>query len=143
MHKSNTLNRILWIMICASALGFFDAFYLTIKHYTNTVPACSIITGCEVVTTSQYSYILGIPVALLGTFYYASILVNSGILLHKKNSILKKMLSYWTVTGLLASIWFVSLQLFVIHAICLYCIGSAVSSTLLFICGLLLKKVKE
>ena len=41
-----------------------------------------------------------------------------------------------TIIGLLASLWFIYLQLFVIKAICLYCMFSAFTSITLFIFGL-------
>lgn len=144
MHSlSKTTKIILWVMVATSVLGFFDAFYLTVKHYTNSTPVCSIIAGCEVVTTSVYSVILGIPVALLGVLYYIAVLGTSLILLSTPNKLLKTLLPYATVTGLAASAWFVYLQLFVIQTICIYCIGSATTSTILFVCGMLLLKKQK
>lgn len=131
---------VLIAMVLIGAVGFFDALYLTIKHYSNTLPSCSIFTGCEAVTTSSYSEFFGIPVALFGALYYGSVILGAVILLNKKIPLLKKALSLYTIAGLLASVWFVSLQLFVIHAICPYCMISAASSTALFVCGVLLSK---
>lgn len=144
MHSLNKTEKIiLWVMVAASALGFFDAFYLTIKHYANSNPVCSIVAGCEVVTTSVYSVVLGVPIALLGVLYYIAILGTSLILLSTPNKFLKTLLPYATVAGLAASAWFVYLQLFVIQAICIYCMGSATTSTILFVCGMLLLKKQK
>jgi len=123
-----------------SFLGLMDASYLAAKHYTGTIPPCAIVKGCEVVTTSQYATIGGISVALLGAIYYLAVLVISIAIIDTKSDRLKKFLARFSVIGLLASIWFISLQLFVIKALCLYCLVSAFSSTTIFITAFFLKK---
>ena len=129
-----------------SFLGLVDASYLAAKHYTETIPPCAIVKGCEVVTTSQYATIGlpavegGISVALLGAIYYLIVLIISIAIIDTKSDRLKKFLARFSVIGLLASIWFISLQLFVIKALCLYCLVSAFSSTAIFITAFFLKK---
>ena len=123
-----------------SFLGLIDASYLATKHYTGTIPPCAISKGCEVVTTSQYATIGGISVALLGAVYYLAVLIISIAIIDTKNDRLKKFLARFSVIGLLASIWFISLQLFVIKALCLYCLVSAFSSTAIFLTTFFLKK---
>lgn len=117
-----------------SALGLLDAGYLTYKHYLGGVPPCT-IHGCEVVLTSAQSEIAGIPVALLGALYYATILLLSLAYLFSKKEMVIRHAAYLTPAGFLASLYFVYLQLFVIGAICLYCMASATTSTILFILG--------
>ncbi len=122
--------------ILVALLGLCDASYLTIKHFRGEVPPCSILHGCGQVTTSVYSQILGIPVALLGTLYYLTILFGCILYLDTKNTKILKYLSYFTITGLLFSIYFTALQAFVIHSWCQYCLFSAFTSTILFINGM-------
>ena len=129
-----------------SFLGLMDASYLAAKHYTGTIPPCAIVKGCEAVTTSQYAVInlpiidIGISVALLGAIYYLIVLIISIAIIETKSDWLKKFLSKFSILGLLASIWFISLQLFVIKALCLYCLVSAFSSTAIFITAIFLRK---
>ena len=123
-----------------SFLGLMDASYLAAKHYTGTIPPCAIVKGCEVVTTSQYATVGGISVALLGAIYYLAVLVISIVIIDTKSDRLKKFLARFSVIGLLASIWFISLQLFVIKALCLYCLASAFSSTAIFLTAFFLRK---
>ena len=123
-----------------SFLGLIDASYLAAKHYSGTIPPCAIVKGCEVVTTSQYATIGGVSVALLGAIYYLAVLVISIAIIDTKSDRLKKILAGFSVIGLLASIWFISLQLFVIKALCLYCLVSAFSSTAIFLTAFFLKK---
>ena len=129
-----------------SFLGLMDASYLAAKHYSGTIPPCAIVKGCEAVTTSQYAVInlpiidIGISVALLGAIYYLVVLIISIVIIDTKNDWLKKFLAKFSILGLLASIWFISLQLFVIKALCLYCLVSAFSSTAIFVTAIFLKK---
>ena len=123
-----------------SFVGLLDASYLAVKHYTGTIPPCAIAKGCETVTTSQYATIGGVSVALFGAIYYLIILITSIALIDTGNNFLKKFLSKFSIIGLIASIWFVSLQLFVIKALCLYCIASAISSTAIFVLAFFLNR---
>lgn len=113
--------------------GFADAAFLSIEHYRGTIVPCAIVTGCEKVTTSHYSLLLGIPVAYLGALYYGSILFFCVLYFDKKNSLWIKIAAALTPFGLLFSLWFLFVQAFILQAYCLYCLGSIVTSTLLFI----------
>ena len=124
------------LFLIIAFIGFADASYLTAKHYNNEAVTCSLTQGCEAVTTSSYATIGPVPVALLGALYYLTIVLGSAMVLDTKNTRLLRMLSLFTSTGFLASVYFVALQLFVIKAICLYCMGSALTSTLLFALGI-------
>lgn len=128
---------IIYLILIVSFLGFLDASYLTIKHYQGTPPPCSLLKGCEIVTTSSYSLIGGVPVALLGALYYLGIFLATLLYLDTRNEWLVRCLKHFTVVGLLSSIYFLYLQLFVIQAICLYCLGSAATSITLFILAVL------
>lgn len=125
------------------AAGFVDATYLTAKHFLGSPVTCSILHGCEQVTTSQYALILGIPVALLGSLYYLSLLLLTGLYIQTKHRFLFLAANLITVMGFLASLRFVYLQVFVIKALCIFCMGSAITSTILFILTLFSLKKKS
>ncbi len=115
-----------------SIVGFFDAAYLTIQHYTQFTLPCSITHGCDLVTKSEYSQIMGVPVALLGALYYLAIFLVVYIIIETKKTDYLRFIAITTTAGFLFSAWFVYLQLFVIHAICQYCMFSAFTSTTMF-----------
>ncbi len=129
------LKRAAYAMLAVSFVGFLDAAYLTAAHFLRFSPPCSILNGCDTVTTSAYAFILGIPVALLGAMYYGGIFLAVILYLESGNTAILKLAAYGTLVGLLASIWFVSVQIFILDALCLYCMVSAGTSTLLFIFG--------
>lgn len=127
-----------WLVIlflAVAVIGFADATFLTAKSYLGGTIPCAILNGCEEVVTSQYSKIFGLPVALLGSVYYLLIAVLTLIYLDSGSYRFLGAAARLTVIGLLASIWFIFLQVFVIHALCLYCLVSAGTSTTLFILG--------
>ena len=119
-----------------SIVGFFDAAYLTIQHYTQFTLPCTITQGCDLVTKSEYSSIMGIPVALLGALYYLAIFLAVYIIIETKKTDYLRFIAIATTFGFLFSVWFVYLQFFVIHAICQYCMLSALTSTTMFVASI-------
>lgn len=138
INHSNIPTWIIMIVLIVSIIGFSDASYLTAKHFSGEAPECSILHGCEIVTSSSYSEIFGIPVALLGTLYYLFIFLVTLWYKDSQHELYPRFFPWISVLGLLASLWFVYLQLFVIKAICQYCMLSAITSTLIFILGMVM-----
>lgn len=128
--------KIAYFFLIVSLLGFADATYLTVLHYQGRTPACSVVIGCGQVTSSKFAVVVGVPVALMGAFYYLAILILSLLCLDTGNKKILRLLSLITIAGLLASLYFIFLQLFIIKYICLYCMLSATTSILLFITGM-------
>ena len=129
--------------LVASLVGFTDAAYLTIKYYNNLSVSCGILGGnCERVTASQYATVGDIPVALLGAFYYFVLFVLILLYLKFSREGIIDLTARLTLVGFLVSLWLLYLQLFVIKAVCLYCLISALSSTVLFVLGLWYLRIK-
>ncbi|TAJ98741.1 MAG: vitamin K epoxide reductase family protein [Candidatus Manganitrophaceae bacterium] len=127
---------ILALLLAASLIGFVDAAYLTAKHFLGVPPPCGRFGGCETVTTSEYATIGGAPLALLGALYYLAVFLSVIAYLDTRRPGILRMTAGFTAVGFIASLWFVYLQLFVIKAICPYCMLSAFVSTVLFIVGI-------
>lgn len=140
--KPPQLNKLVSIFIGVALIGFLDAVYLTVSHYTGHI-SCSVVSGCQEVLASPYSEILGIPLALLGSLYYLFILIMSLLYIDHANKWSKLALSYIPLFGFLFSLYLVYLMFFVIDALCQYCLLSAGTSTTLFILSLIfIKKIK-
>jgi len=127
-------------LLAISFLGFLDASYLALKHFQGIAPNCSVLEGCAQVTLSKFAVVAGVPIALMGALYYLAIFLLMIAYTETKNSTILKFVRYFTILGFLASGYFVYLQLFVIKYICIYCMGSATTSTLLFVTALLTRK---
>lgn len=124
-----------YILITLGLLGLWDASYLTIEHYRDVIPPCSIhdiFADCGRVLRSEYSVVFGVPLALFGVLQYSLVTAFSfSILL--KHRVGRHLLLIQTTGGFLFSLYFVYLQLGVIHSICLYCMASAFISSVLFV----------
>ena len=128
-------NWIPGLFALLSLVGVLDAGYLTVEHFRGQTPACNLLHGCEIVTTSTYSEVAGVPVARFGVFFYLVILGLSVYYFDKRNRETLTLLSRLTPLGLAAAVYFTSIQAFVLQAWCQWCIGSAITSTLLFLLG--------
>ena len=126
-------SKFVILLIVIAILGFADASYLTVEHYKNSIPPCTLVEGCETVLTSGYSKIAGIPVSLLGVIFYFAVAVGLfGYIEGKREKFLRFSLII-TVFGFLMTLWFLFLQAFILDAYCLYCMFSALTSTALFV----------
>lgn len=133
---------LLTLIVVISFIGFLDAAYLTIQHYQAGIIPCVGFTGCEQVTTSKYATLWNVPIALFGAVYYLIILLSAIFFVDTKNRKALLILSFLPMAGFAASLVLVYLQIFVIKALCTYCVVSALSSTILFILGLKLIRVR-
>lgn len=145
MKTVNTIVRnpriFLWIMIAIAAVGFFDALYLTIEHYRAVVPPCTVTHGCTTVLTSPYATIGPVPVALLGVLFYAAMfLVTLSSFWKMQWTVLVLILA---TLGFCATLVLVGIQLFVLRAICPYCMVSAGTSALLFGLSVFLQRARR
>lgn len=136
--KASTSTWLIVSFIVTSFAGFLDSLYLSISYVRRIAPNCAILDGCDVVTASHYSTVGPAPLAFIGLFYYLVLLFMSLAYFTSGNEKLMKLDFYLTSLGFLASLYFVYLQVFVIEALCLYCMFSALTSTLLFIFAIMI-----
>jgi uncharacterized membrane protein len=125
--------------ILLAAAGLVVAAYLTFTHITESNFLCSETGGCNTVRSSRYSAIAGIPVAVLGLLGYGAILAlavyeNAG----GAGAAYANLAAFGlTSIGVLYSAYLTYLELFVIGAICPYCVASAVIMVALFAIALI------
>jgi uncharacterized membrane protein len=110
--------------------------YLTITHYTDpTALACpdTGIVNCTAVTTSSWSVILGVPVALIGLLWAASMTaLNSSWAWRSSARWLDAARLVLSGAGALMVFYLVYVELFRVDAICLWCTGVHVTTIALF-----------
>jgi uncharacterized membrane protein len=119
------------VVLIIAIIGFADATYLTVEHFKNVIPPCT-VGGCETVLTSSYSQVLGIPVSLFGTVYYFIIMILMIVFLDTKKELALRIPSLLSILGGLASLYFIILMVFVIKEFCQYCALSALTSLSIF-----------
>lgn len=124
MHRT-VVFVFLFILLLA---GISDSWYLYQSAITDTALTCEIggvLDGCNIVAQSPYSQLLGIPLALYGVFFYALLFVLVAIWALIPRKILWHGIHLLALGGVAASAVFVGIQLFLIKAICVYCLASA------------------
>ena len=107
--------------IVVAVIGLGIATYLTIVHYTGGVSVCAIAHGCETVQRSSYATIGGVPVALAGLFGYVAVLVS----LARDGEDWRLATAFLSLAGLGFSVWLTWVEVGILHAICIWCVGSA------------------
>jgi uncharacterized membrane protein len=118
-------------MIVLAAIGLCLAAYLTYLHYSGKTPPCSIKGNpCSLVQKSQYSLLIGIPVALIGLLGYIAIL---GSLLAPQNERTIFITTVLVLGGFGFSAYLTYRELFTLHKICEWCVSSAVLMTVMML----------
>ena len=125
------------LLLIASALltlvGMGIASYLTVVHYADQPIVCSSIGDCELVNSSKYAKLAGVPVAVLGLASYVTmlLLIAGGWL--RRDAML--IAGAWGVAlaGFGFSMYLTYIELEVLDAICVWCVGSATVVTAMLV----------
>ena len=108
-------------------VGLVDAIYLTIHHYNAEPVPCGAAFDCEMVLTSAYAEIGGIPLAAFGAAAYFAAFSLALLAAFGDGRM-------WKLFGVLATVmavfsgWLIFLQAVRIGAFCQYCLVSACTS---------------
>jgi len=124
---SNERTRFAATMAALCAIAIVALGYLAIVKLTNSTAVCFVVQGCDQVQASSYSTFLGIPVAIYGLAVTAVIMAaivawwrsGDARLLYVPYGL--GLISVFVIAGL------VYLELFVIHAICIWCTTAGAS----------------
>lgn len=122
-------DRLRTVAIVLTVIGLGIAGYLTYVHYSGVTALCEISHGCEKVQHSDWSKLVGIPVALLGLIGYVGIL--AALFVPGEAGLLAA--AGMTLVGFGFSAYLTYREIWTIEAICIWCIGSAVVLALLAI----------
>jgi len=124
------------MLIAALALiGLFVATYLWLFKLGIVGSLACRIGSCEQVNTSPWAILFGVPVAFWGVLYYVAMFAAAlGSTLERfaadrRADIVLAVLAGW---GVLFSGYLTYLELAVIHAVCMYCVISAIIVVVMF-----------
>jgi uncharacterized membrane protein len=128
-----------WATFVLACLGVLDATYLLVYKLTGNNAMCIGSGGCHDVNFSSYSEIGGIPVSMFGIVTF---LVIAGILLLEPRLKIAEENGSLAIFGIsLAGVAFTAyltwLEINVIHAICPFCVATAVIIALIFILAII------
>ena len=135
-----TADRIEWVYLLLAVLGILVAGILTTFHFSERAAAayCTGAGGCGSVQESAYSYVLGVPISLLGLVSYAIVAVLAVLAIRRWRHREWVPLAVFglSLAGTLYSAYLTYLELYVLHAVCPWCVGSAFVSLGLLVASL-------
>jgi uncharacterized membrane protein len=129
-------KKMYWASIIITLIGLAVSVYMTIFKLTDNSTMCLGSGGCSTINDSPYAEIYGIPVAAVGVGGYLAILallvleVKGGRFFERNATLINFGLA---LTGFLFTLYLVYLEIFVIKALCPFCVTSQVAMTILFI----------
>ena len=112
-----------WEVVGLAAAGAVIASYLTITKLTQTLPMmCGVGSACDLVQSSRYATLLGVPTALWGVVLYVALAVLAARPLTRRRWL-------WAfgvaVAGVAFSAYLTALSVFQLRAACGWCVASA------------------
>jgi uncharacterized membrane protein len=110
-----------WILVVLDVAGLLIAGYLSVVEVGGGVPACGPLRGCETVATSEYARIGGIPVAVFGVALSLILLTLAFAWIRTDNPLLLDVHCGLSLIGVIFEVYFLTLQVFVIRAVCVWC----------------------
>ncbi len=122
-----------------SLIGFFISAYLYLYKIGRIGTLACGTGGCETVQLSPWSRFAGVEVSLIGLVGYAGLLavslaaLQAALLARRWPMTLMMILS---AIGVGFTVYLTYLELFVIHAICRWCVGSALIIIAIFLVSL-------
>ncbi len=125
------------ILAALDTVGLVVAGYLSVVELGGGVPACGPIKGCELVAQSEYAWIGPVPVAVFGVIL--SVVLLALALAWWKTDIYGLLIAHYALSlvGVVFDGYFLFLQVFVIRAVCIWCVTYEISLLLRFLIALL------
>jgi uncharacterized membrane protein len=123
-----------------SILGLGASIYLTYVEITHAKALCGPVGDCNAVQSSPYAKLFGlVPIGLVGALGYIAILVTWWWRRFRTDAFARvagPIMFGMALFGTLFSVYLTYLELFVIHAVCIWCLSSAVIITALMLLSL-------
>ncbi len=110
-------------LLAAGGIGI--AAYLTVVHYAHQPIACSSIGDCELVNSSKYAKLAGVPVAVLGLLSYVAMLLLIAAAWLRRDTTALTLAWGVALAGFGFSMYLTWIEVGVLDAICVYCVASA------------------
>lgn len=132
------------ILLLAFA-GLANSIYLAQHEKDGTPLICDVqnLSGCNIVAASPYSRLFGITLGEYGVLFYGILFILAALELVLFDRLLRRVLQGISLVGIIASLYFTGLQLFVIGAFCIYCSASAIIALLIFILASFIEPLRK
>ena len=133
----STRRIVAWSWVVLGVFGTAIASYLTYKRVTGDPLNCLVGDGCGAVAASTYATIGPVPLSVLGGAFFLCLAVLAIAYLVTGRLRLLVLAAWLTVPGALVAWWYEYVQFYIIYAVCIYCVTSAIAATAALIGGVL------
>lgn len=127
------MNKYRIALFTLALVGLLISSYLLWVYVTGGPIVCNGGHGCETVRASQQARFFGISTPAYGVVFYLVGAALAWLIGVAKGSWLRYAVLFWTAGGLLISAYLTYVEAFVIEAWCLWCVGSALVATLMWL----------
>jgi len=128
----------LWAAVLLSGAGIAISGYLAGKRFSGGALACSRWAQCDLVNNSVYAVMYGVPVSVIGLAGYLLLLALAVAALRARGAARRRLLALsllLALGGVGFSAYLTYLEIYVIQALCSWCVASAVVIVLLAAVG--------
>jgi uncharacterized membrane protein len=115
-------DKLTWVSRGLSLTGLAIAAYLTTVYLKHVPPLCATSGGCVIVQHSQYAHLAGIPLPVFGLVGYTLLFVTACL----PGQRARTAGMVFTVLAITASVVLTHIELNLIHAVCIWCVASAI-----------------
>ncbi len=123
-------------MVVLALAGLLVATYLWL-YRIGVIGVLQCGTGsCELVQASRYAVVFGVPVAFIGVLGYAALVVVGLIGVQPAFAAdrrVARLLAALATGGFAFTLYLTAIELFVLHAVCRWCVASAGVSTAIWV----------
>lgn len=118
-----------WVIPLLGLLGLGVAGYLAYVEWSSTIAICGPLGDCNAVQSSEYAKLFGVlPLGWVGVFGYLAILGTWQLGRSKSlpfAALARQIAFGLALFGTLFSLYLTSIEIFVLQAVCLWCLSSA------------------
>ena len=127
-----------YVLLVLAVVGVAVAFYDAYQLYNGQALWCPPpVNGCNEVANSPYARIYNLPVGYFGVVYYLYMFGLAALLAFEPFARALRLAALgYAALGVGFSIYFMILQVAFIHAFCIYCLASALTTVFLLIAAL-------
>ena len=127
-------SRLRILAVITAGVGLLDTIYLSWVKITHSQVYCGTSGECEIVNSSSYSEIGGFPIAYLGMGAFLVILLL--LYLEQRNEFWQENSPLFVfgicLIGVIYSAYLTYVEIWILRAICPYCVLSAIAMLVLF-----------
>lgn len=122
-----TTRRSGLVAAALAVVGLGVSLYLAYEKLSGGLPVCGPLHGCQDVAQSKYSEIGGVPVAVFGALFSIVVLALALVWWRRGDRRAVLVMYGLGLFGILFVVYLTYLELFVIHAVCVWCVTFAIT----------------